>query len=590
MRKFILIVTVVLTSILSNAIEITRYVAEGATGDGLSKETPAGNLKKILDLSKNVDRLTVFLEPGRYSLPPLTDVNNRTQYRNVCLYGGGCEEAKYADNKSVIEGDLFINGGAVVNIDFKGSKVSDQWSPNVLEGTLKVIGCNVLFTDATSFEAEAVNGQTLYLIDVYAKFASIHAYRTGLGKPRVEAWGCNFCDGDGAFFGGVVVYATKCSFSNNNGNAGVTLNKCEGSVLTNCKILGNKGKGGVDIIDLTDDIDIYFDRCILSGNVTSDPKFSSAITTKSPIFMRNCLISNNRSNVKNVAYMDAYSGAIELNRRQSRFYNCTFFNNWDAVVYYNIASADHNNISSPQFQNCVFLNNDKPYANNSRLEPTMTYCAADFGSDIPELDAERNMIRITKENAGMTIEDGISVKLSAGSPLINAGLLDFNLDLYNNSHQMLGGTDLGCVEYCGEWVKSTPESELTIYGDKYIKSNTIYKDSKYYAFVPASLIDNDKSTDIKGAIYGGNELSPVKKVGDGATLASFISGNNKVAVLSVYNYSPWGSFGTWNVQDVKVFTTQPPIAEYLNNRWILKDAKPAAVKKSSTTTRPARKH
>ena len=130
MNKILCFIFAAFAASVANAIEITRYVAQGATGDGLTKESPAGDLKKVLDLSKNVDGLTVYLEPGQYELPPLTDVNSRTRYNNVCIYGGGCQGIAKAESKSVIKGDLSINGGAVLNVNFIGSRIEDKWSPS----------------------------------------------------------------------------------------------------------------------------------------------------------------------------------------------------------------------------------------------------------------------------------------------------------------------------------------------------------------------------------------------------------------------------------------------------------------------------
>ena len=134
MQKLLLCSLFILFSLTANSIEITRYVAEGATGDGLSKENPSGDLKSVLDLSTNVESLTIYLDAGTYVLPTIRSINDRIEYKNVCIYGGGCDEVRDVADKSVIKGDLSINGGAVMNVDFRGSAYEDPHSPNTIEG------------------------------------------------------------------------------------------------------------------------------------------------------------------------------------------------------------------------------------------------------------------------------------------------------------------------------------------------------------------------------------------------------------------------------------------------------------------------
>lgn len=572
------------------ALEITRYVAPEGTGDGLTKENPTGDLKKVLDLSKDVDALTVYLEPGTYALPPLKNVNSRPQYRNVAIYGGGCAEVRDVENKSVITGDLFINGGAVLNVDFRGSVYEDKWSPNTIHGTLHVIGCNVFFTRATALEAEAVPGQILYLIDTYSQSVSVTNFQSGPGKADVAVWGCNFCDGDGAVFSNVRVTAVGSSFSNNKNSPGLTLNRCEGSALIDCKIMRNTGQGGVAITDLTDRIDVTFDRCVISGNVTTDAYFCAAVTAHCPIMMKSCLIAGNREDVKGLTYSENFRGAIMLDHNKSKFMNCTFYNN-SAVFNYSMEETDHRALEGAQIWNSVFLKNAKPYWTKRGLKPEMSYCAADFGSDIPELDAERKMTRITAENAGMIVTANASVHLEPGSPLINAGLPDYNLDLNGNSHQLLGATDLGCAEFTGEWEKTEPEILLALDGGKYARMKTRYQGTDYYAYAPLSLIKDGKAAELSASLYCGNELRPLKKEADDAATACFRGFNANMAVLYNFRCSPWGTDGIWTVKQVESYTSAPPQAERVNDEWVLKQAKAASAttQKRTTGKTPARK-
>lgn len=583
MNKILCFIFAAFAASVANAIEITRYVAQGATGDGLTKESPAGDLKKVLDLSKNVDGLTVYLEPGQYELPPLTDVNSRTRYNNVCIYGGGCQGIAKAESKSVIKGDLSINGGAVLNVNFIGSRIEDKWSPNVLEGSLHVIGCNLFYTNATQLEVETANGNDLSLIEVSAKSLSLHPYRQGSPRSTVHALDCTFDEGDGAYFSGVNLQAVNCSFSLNEGAPGISLNGCTGSVLLNCQIIGNHGFGGISVSNLTDDIDVVFDRCIISRNKSAHGDHSSAITTRTPILLRSCLISGNYSDlkVKGASYNNQYQGAIELCRRASRFENCTFTNNKDAVIYYSMEAGDHDRIVTPTFINCVFLSNGKPYVSTGGKTPLMAYCAADFGSDIPELDAERHMLRITEQSAGMSIYKDMMVELNEGSPLINAGLPTANLDLNGNCHLMLGGTDLGCAEYTGDWTPVNPQQQIKLGGTDYSLMESTYKNEKYFAYMPGA----ETGINITDCIYAGNNASPCQ-IEDNSVIATYMNfGDSHLAILYQIKSSIWGTNDYLSIEGSMPYKTALPKPEKVDGRWILKE--PAVKKTTSTAKRGA---
>lgn len=587
MYKFLLCSLFCLLSLTAKSIEITRYVAEGATGDGMTKETPAGDLKKILDLSSNVESLTVYLTPGTYVLPTVKGFGDIVKYNNVIIYGGGSAEVLDVSDKSVIKGDLFINGGAIVNVDFIGSVYEDPYSPNVTEGELHVIGCNVFYSKATKFFAEAVSGQEMWLVGLNMKDARISAYKNGMGTPQVYAWGCNFSNGLGASFRGVKLIATECKFNNNSGAVGLDLGVVDGSVIRNCEIIGNKGYGAMTISGLTDDINVVIDRCIISNNVTTDPRHCSVITTFTPFHMRNCLIANNYDMVEKdgIGYEgDHWRGAILLTRRQTLFTNCTFYNNGGALLHYKMEPGDHQRITSPQFSNCVFLRNKISYITKTGLKPNIAYSAADFGSDIPELDSEKHMIRITEANVGMVVENqNRTIRLLENSPLINVGQPMVSLDINGNSHQLLGGTDLGCCEYTGDWEKCQSETLLKIYGKDYPKIKTSYKGINYYGYIPNSEMENGKVKAFANSIYAGTEIIPAKKIGDGDILSYLKIGNKKYALINVLEYAklPGAPYEIWVPQTIKEFTTTPPTAELVNSQWVLKDAKP----KSATPSR-----
>lgn len=577
MLRFLIYSLLLALPFAAHALEITRYVKQGASGDGLTKETPTGNLKKVLDQSVQVDGLTIYLEPGTYALPPLESAQS-TQYRNVAIYGGGCDQVTESKEKSIITGDLCINGGAVINVDFKGSVHKDQWSPEVIHGGLHVIGCNVFFTKATHFEAQAVGGQKMWLIGVDAQTASISKFKNGImADAEVEAWECNFSYGNGASVVDVRLSATRCRFNYNKDAPGLELNVVRGSVIRDCEVIGNRGYGGISIGGLTDDINIEFDRCVISKNITNNHKYSSAITSRVPYFMSSCLIAANSANVngQGIGYeADAYEAAILLTKRQTRFLNCTFYDNRSALLQYKLSAADHNSIETPQFINCVFLGNAKPFLSSSGLEPTIFSCAADFGSDIPELDKERRLIRITSENAKMKVDDARDVQILPGSPLINVGLHVLFLDLHGNSHQLLGATDMGCCEYTGEWEKCMPESTLQFHAGEYLKVKADYDGTTYYAYVAQQLVKEDKVVEFIHSIYGGREILPLKKIDDTAAISYLRSSQEKFAVVYELTYSPWGYYWDWDMPIAMEYKEQPPVAEKVDGHWILKEPKP----------------
>lgn len=572
-----------ISCLFANAIEIKRYVAEGGIGDGLTKEKPSGNLSAVLNLSKQVDGLTVYLAPGSYKLPAFTDANNRTKYRNVCIYGGGSTTAENAEQKSVITGDLYIDGGFVVNIDFRGSRVGNSVE-GYLEGSLS--GCNVYYSNASRIELQAYSG-TSYLIGVNAETAEVSRYYSGGQRPGVVIKDCIFSKGLGLAVNGMSALIENCQFENCTATA-LEVNRCEGSVLKNCVFKDNWTAGAVNVIDLTDEYAVHFFDCIFSGNSTTQSDRSSVLTTRSPVFMQNCLVSKNYSDVdaKDAWRNNQYKGAIELTRRQSRFLNCTFYDNKDAVIYYNMEPVDHSKISE-QFINCVFFGNHSPYFSEKGNKPVMSYCAADFGSDIPELDAERYHIRIDTNSAKMDVM-GRDVFLKEGSCLINAGKPMIINDLYGINHCLLGGTDIGCAEYTGtKWSKTPDNVTINIGTEKYVKMSTTYNGKAYYIMALEKHISVSGIPGLTSALYLGDNLAPVKVLDADNVVAYMTFDGKKTAVL----YSRDNN--SWRARRMETYTAACPTVVKGANGWIFKAgtaavATPAKRRLPSTASRARR--
>lgn len=571
----------------SHAIEITRYVAEGATGDGLTKETPAGSLLKVLNLSKQVEKLTVYLAPGTYRLPPLEDANIRAEYRNVSLYGGwSAATEEQTIEKSVITGDLFVNGGLVSNIDFRGSKIGNNVE-GYLEGSLTALGCNVYDCKATRLEMQAVGGSVSYLIRTEARCTSISPYRSGMQKPKIIVNDCNFSDGLGLSANNVKAIFENCHF-NNNQSAGLSLYNCEGTILKRCRVIGNKGEGGVCVKDLTDDFSAIFDQCIISNNTTGNSEYASALTTHAPVLMQNCLIAGNGSDLmasgSNIP--DRHQGAVELNRSQSLFRNCTFYGNKNAAIYYNMTPADHSRTGNGQFINCVFLKNGQPFVNKYGNAPAMYYCAADFGSDIPELDAERKIIRIDGNSAKMSVISNEGIFLEEGSPLINAGRpIGYN-DAFGISHLLLGGTDLGYVEYTGgPWHRTSPEVAVAIGKDKYVKMESTYDGKNYYIMVQEKDISENGVPNMDGSIDLGDNIADIKVLDESHVITYRTLDGKKTALLYDFDAK------SWQLAEIMPYTSLRPTAVKDANGWKLKQgtATPAKAKTQPRRTQPRRK-
>lgn len=563
-----------------NAINITRYVAEGGMGDGLTKENPSGNLYAVLKLSTQVDGLTVYLAPGTYNLPKYDNANARRKYGCVSIYGGGSTKAENLEQKSVITGDLNLNGGFVINIDFKGSRVGNQ-TVGYLDGAIS--GCNVYYSNASLIDMTLSDGTT-YMLGVNAATAVFQKYGSAYQRPALVIKDCNFENGMGLAVSGLSVKIEDCYFENNKSTA-LEINNCEGALVKHCTFKDNIVSGAVLVTDLTDDYAAIFDQCAFCKNATTKSQYSSVLTTRSPVLMRNCLISKNYSDVndKNANRNHQHKGCIEVTRRQSTFLNCTFYNNANAVIYYNMEPADQARIGM-QFINSVFLGNQSPFYSEKGNKPVMNYCAADFGSDIPELDAERNNIRIDANSAKMDVS-GNDVFLQEGSRLINAGKPMILNDQYRMNRYLLGGTDLGCAEYMGGKWKKTPDAAVMNIGSrKYVKCCVTYENKTYYGWALEKYIFEDGTISIFGMLYTGDMLAPVKVLDAENAIVYMTFDGKKAAIL----YTIDGE--CWEAQNIMPYTTTRPTAVKGAKGWLLKAGTPTATSpaKRKTTTGSSR--
>ncbi len=515
MKKFITTLLILLSGLTyAHALEISRYVSEGATGQGLSAADPSGNLREVLQLSSQVDGLTIYLAPGTYHLPLAETYDQLPTYKGVTIYGGCTGDTYDTDNKSRIIGELHINQGYIANIDFRHGSIGNPKNDG-REGELKTLDCNLDHVSATRLEANVSSHNQIKLHNVWSPNLSIGAKFSTRNIPLVIMSKCSATGSANCGFtaSSVRVIADNCEFSNNSGG-GMSLHNCTGSYFVDCKFMNNKTNGAISLSDISDDITVTFQRCIISNNSTSNPDRSAAISTGTPICLSNCLIAGNYSMSDN-RQLKPHQGAIELGRRASRFYNCTFYGNHSAL-FYSMYPADQNNITEPQFLNCLFLKNRVSYISVHGMKPELYYCAADFGSGIPELDAERGLLRITPDNVNIRVVDNEAVFIDEDSPLINKGQPIIANDLDGINRQMLGGTDIGCVEYHGEWRQVEGKESIQLVDKEYIHVSNEYDGKKFHGLSPKSNLDTP--TGIVGCggsmLYLGDNLATYRKAAD----------------------------------------------------------------------------
>lgn len=577
-------------AVSAHALDISRYVAEGGDGDGLTKETPSGNLLEALRASKYADHTTIYLAPGTYDLPLQMYADNEV-FNNISLYGGGGTGAvEDLPEKSIITGDLYINGGVVMNIDFRGGEKEYGDIPGTHHGKLDG-AFNMFYTNASRVEL-GLYGSEYYILGCNVKclYAGGKGAAWASGATVLHMDDCNFIDGTGAYVGGRCEI-TNCRFENNS-EIGLSIAPAMGSTVRDCKFKGNKGKGAIVVENQFDDnMVLVIDRCIISGNKTSEQTCSPGITANAtPVLVRNCMIALNRYdlNIENNLYYGnpmSYLGAVSIGRRQSQVVNCTFLRNSTAAIYYGLQGEQN---SFPQFLNCVFLENDKPFESRFGLEPVIGYSAADFGAAIPELDAERHMTRINMESAKMKMNYDRVIILE-GSPLINKGIPNISYDYNDNSHLMLGGTDLGCAEYTGTWSLKQDSAPLTVGTTEYKRVYTEYDGVKYYALVRAGAISEEGEPDLADAIYLGDCIAAPKVLDEWNVVAYMTIDGQKAAVLYTRTLTdPWSKTGKWISSESMVYEPLQPTQAKTGNTWHLKKQtaapKPQAPKKKTPAT------
>lgn len=440
-----------------HAIEITRYVRPAATGDGTTPENPSGNLGSMLALSDKVDKLTLFVAPGFYSINlPDYDLN----FRNVELDGSW--EAETSTEKVHIHhpgvgfhnsklynvsfsGGVQLNGGTMIDCE-----AEKQITMTVANGDVDLISCK-----AANFRAEnwaSAQGRKIFMFDCSTS-----------GK------------GGTGFFAKSIsrIKAIECKF-NNCSQAGIDLDNCNSVEFSDCEFCFNSGDGAVRLISFDNSATALFSRCqFIANDVTNNRQYN--VHVYSNVTFTDCLFAANREKDS------ARKGFIHLSRPDFLIRNCTFVDNFGALELESYYPDRY------QIINCAFWNNGSTVVHSDAgTNIPLLCCAMDHGTGIPELDAEKGITMLTEANKGFRF-NGATIDIEPGSVLINRGAyrpLDSH-DLYRHPRNTFGATDIGCVEFIstpGFW-KADTTTVATAEGNYRLFTSNV-NDTPYYLLGP----------------------------------------------------------------------------------------------------------
>lgn len=551
------------------AIEITRYVSPNGTGNGLTADSPTSDLGSVLKSSVQVDRLTIFAAPGYYHVAP-----HEGGYANVIFYGG-CPDENTDTNEFTIldERNPGFGNSGIYHVKFtqnlglgadcilKSCKIDGRlgiglWTPG---STANISNCSM-----NEIDAEGRENNVLVLSNCQVNDSKGY----GLSAKNIR------------------VHATNVSFNSHalagmdfdGGTAGI------GSQFNHCSFNNNGKEGAVTIRAITNKIAVNFFRCEFIGNKTAQYDKASAMSAFSPIYASNCVFMDNETT------LDSHSGAyheaaVVTITPKSQFQNCTFVGNPNNAFSYNVY-ADEATPEYPQLENCVFFDNGNDIRTPYGAEPAMVKCATSEGTGIPELDAERGLIVLDEQTAGL--ENGRIV--SPNSILINAGISSAFQDADFISHQMLGGTDIGAYEYSPLWTLPAKNAPVITCGKvDYVVATTEYQGHTYSALAPVFFLND--STNLAEFnqywLYLGEQPAPLKIVNDNL-VAHYMNtpDGKKLAYISTFNLQDY----KWDIYDYEYYTGAAPQARQVDGQWKLVAAaakQPAKPTGSSAAKKPA---
>lgn len=418
-RKIILTLWLCSVCTALNALEITRYVSIGGTGDGLTPENPTSNLDQMLSLSEKVDQLTLYVAPGFYSLN-FVDNGEGVGFKNVVLDGTWKREDPKEKVRINYPGVGFTNS-YIRNVSFSGA--------GSIDGGI-MIDCEAdkaIYAGFSSGNVELVNCETKTFGGAYYGYGS----KVSLTMKNCTAKG----GGYGLETKNVAyVFGNNCKF-NDQEEGGINIDNCLTCRFYDSEIGFCSGYGAVRVTAFDNNAAASFVRCsFIANKVTYN--HSNNIYVYPNVTFADCLFADNtEKDIDN-------RGFIHLVKPDFLFINCSFINNKGGIEmeqYY----PDKN-----QIINCLFWHNGKTVAYAGGRDVPMLACAMDHGTGIPELDREKGLIILNEANKGFEY-NGINVDLQPNSPLVNAGVprSQQDWDIHRHPRNVFGTADIGCTEF-----------------------------------------------------------------------------------------------------------------------------------------------
>lgn len=468
--KFLIVIALLLASVQMRAIEIERWVSIGGTGDGTTPEAPTSDLGAVLDMSFKVDKLTVHVVPGFYTINVPRDGSEKV-FPNVYLDGTWKQEGyeKVRINSWVaFTGSFVQNVSSAGNLTMRGGVLVDCESDKTISTIYNTDDVYMTDCRAKSFWAESWTGSRPSLTMVRC-----HALDGGYG---LQAKGLDN------------VNCIKCEFSNQE-EGGVNIDNCMFVTFRSCEFTDNKGDGAVRVTCFDRKAYTGFTECqFLDNKVTNNHSHNFLITTETRFF--DCLFAGNTEKSYD------HKGFVHLSRPDFQFINCTFIDNSGAI------EAEAANTDDSAVINCAFWNSGSDmvslpnggavnFGNN----------ATNHGSGIPELDRENGIILLTESNKGFTYRRGAlgaELELEPSSVLVNKGRnRGFNTtDIFSQARTVFGGTDIGCREMVwGEGLWTPTDQTLTVDNCEFVMCKATVGGTDYYALVSPSKIEDGRVTE-----------------------------------------------------------------------------------------------
>lgn len=377
------------------------YVAAGATGDGSSWATAAGDLQQVLN--SVLPGTQVWVKEGNYTPASCTNCsfNDRNQYfqipNGVKIFGGFAGNETSINQRDIAAHPTHLNGdidgdGTLANNSFSVVYTKNVSNLTQVDGFI-IIGGNADAGGAGPGTPQSSGGG----------WFNVGSTGTGSSHPVIKnctftnnfaAWYGGGMFNDGSFAGVCNPSFSDCIFENNKADNGGGAMYNTGSfsglcspIITACSFENNEcgandggavfnigAEGGVANAEFTD--------CIFRNNIAAHDggaMYNFGKNGNSSPIVEDCLFDNNEGFGGGAVYNDAtFSGF-----NGGTFSNCIFKNNFaresDGGAVYN---SGFMGTSNSQFVDCTFQDNTSTFAGgamfNNGVEgvcnPTITNC------------------------------------------------------------------------------------------------------------------------------------------------------------------------------------------------------------------------